>query len=487
MPGAQLGKLVPVTGNWNLASNWTPASVPNSSADTATFATSSITAISLSADVQVDSTVFNSGASSFTISSTSVTFTLSGGGATNNSGKVENFVAGVTGSGARGVFRFTNNATAGTGTVFTASGPIVAGALSGLIQFEGTSTAGNANFVNNGSTAKAAVGGIVQFINTSSAGSAILTNNGGTINGAGGGIVFFVETSTAGNATLTANAGRGAPGGGSIRFLEDSTGGTARINVLGNGNMDVSQRNPPGLTTGSIEGNGAVFLGAVNLTVGANNLSTTFMGVLQDGGASEESGGSLTKIGTGTLTLSNANTYTGGTTVEDGALLVKSKQGSATGTGAIFINGGMFGGTGAVAGAVNIGGENGSAASFSPGVKPTVPGALTIQSALTFNSGATCSVVLDDSKATADKVVANGTTIKSGAQFSLVAVGHGTLSIGTVFEIIDNTAATAITGRFANLADGSTLISDGNSFLVDYEGGDGNDLTLKVVSPTFAF
>ena len=63
--------------------------------------------------------------------------------------------------------------------------------------------------------------------------------------------------------------------------------------------LDISQHNAPGVTTGSIEGSGLVFLGGVNLTVGTNNLSTTFSGLMQDGGISGGTGGSLTKTGTG--------------------------------------------------------------------------------------------------------------------------------------------------------------------------------------------
>ena len=47
--------------------------------------------------------------------------------------------------------------------------------------------------------------------------------------------------------------------------------------------------------------------------------------------------------------------------------------------------------------------------------------------------------------------------------------------------MIDNTAATPIAGTFSNLADGSTFTSNGNTYQVDYEGGDGNDLTLTIV------
>src|SRR5439155_13752787 len=146
--------------------------------------------------------------------------------------------------------------------------------------------------------------------------------------------------------------GLGAGKGGLIEFTGAATGGTARVDVFGNGpgdftngNLDISAHNAPGVTIGSVEGTGNVFLGAFKLTVGSNNLTTSFSGVIQDGTGG--TGGSLTKIGKGKLTLSNANTYTGGTTITKGTLLVTNKTGSGTGTGAVQVNG-TLGGTGKI-------------------------------------------------------------------------------------------------------------------------------------------
>ncbi|KKK80070.1 hypothetical protein LCGC14_2827170, partial [marine sediment metagenome] len=74
--------------------------------------------------------------------------------------------------------------------------------------------------------------------------------------------------------------------------------------------------------------------GGVALTVGAGNGSSTFDGLIQDavGGV-----GSLKKLGSGTFTLTGANTYSDGTIVDGGTLGLAHS--SAAGTGAITVLG----------------------------------------------------------------------------------------------------------------------------------------------------
>ena len=59
-----------------------------------------------------------------------------------------------------------------------------------------------------------------------------------------------------------------------------------------------------------------------------NNLPATLSGTISDEGA----GGSLIKIGPGTLKLSSSNTYAGGTTVTEGGITLGNKNGFGTGT-----------------------------------------------------------------------------------------------------------------------------------------------------------
>ncbi|QQE12265.1 autotransporter-associated beta strand repeat-containing protein [Planctomycetota bacterium] len=71
------------------------------------------------------------------------------------------------------------------------------------------------------------------------------------------------------------------------------------------------------------------------LTVGINNGSSTFDGLIQD--VSEVEPGRLTKTGTGTFTLTGDNTYTGGTTLSVGT--IKVGHNNALGTGVLTVAG----------------------------------------------------------------------------------------------------------------------------------------------------
>src|SRR4029077_5630897 len=57
----------PGSGDWNTAGNWVAGGPPNGPADTATFAISTQTAVSISANTEVHGITFNPAASAFTI------------------------------------------------------------------------------------------------------------------------------------------------------------------------------------------------------------------------------------------------------------------------------------------------------------------------------------------------------------------------------------------------------------------------------------
>jgi hypothetical protein len=147
----------------------------------------------------------------------------------------------------------------------------------------------------------------------------------------------------------------------------------------------------------------------------------------------------------------------------------------------VQVNAGKLGGTGRIAGSVTIGGGSGPGAFLTPGTRPNIPATLTIGRKVRFKADGTFHFEYKSGNAAADKVVGRGVTIETGAQFFFGPIDSGTLPLGTVFTAIDNTAATPIAGTFANVPDGSVITIGNNTFQANYEGGNGNNLTLTVM------
>src|SRR5262249_17733294 len=138
--GSATWNLNPGSSDWNTAANWTPATVPNSPEDVATFATSNATGVSLSAETEVDSIVFAPGASAFTIAAPApfLELNVKGAGIINNSGRTQNFVVGPT-----AFLNFFGAATAGSGIIYTESGNVGGSAIA----FNDSSSAGDSTFM----------------------------------------------------------------------------------------------------------------------------------------------------------------------------------------------------------------------------------------------------------------------------------------------------------------------------------------------------
>jgi len=523
--GSATWNLTPANVRWNSSSNWTPVTVPDGPNDIATFALSNTTAVSLaSASIEINSIVFAAGASAFTIDLGTISgLTISGAGITNDSGVTQNFniprdlgsgwitfsgsaTAGGSdviytnngyGSNGGADILFLDNSSAGEATfinsfamyfndrstaanaTFINNAGDARDASPGYVYFSyvGGGSAEGATFINNGATVRGARGGQTMYYASQSLGHSTVIANGGTADGAGGGYVDIGNgnVGSAGGATLIANGGTNGGDGGYISI----TFGTAhcRVEVFGNGIFDVGH----GVNTakiGSLEGDGKVFLGNNQLLVGLTDQATVFSGTMIED--QNDSGGSFGVIG-GSITLTGANHYTAGTVILDGNLIVNSRGGSGTGSGPVDVEAGRLGGRGVIAGTVTVGTGTGAGAALAPGRSLHRIDTLMILSALTFNADATYSFELDSSSTIADSVVANGVTINNGAQFSANETGNVSLPSGTEFTVINNTGSAAILGTFANLPDGGTITIGSNTFQANYEGGDGNDLTLTVM------
>jgi autotransporter-associated beta strand protein len=276
--------------------------------------------------------------------------------------------------------QFANSASAGQATIVnlgnlsflnTSSAGSASITSGNVLNFRDSSTADNAritngqqlNFLNLSTAGNASItnGDQLNFLNSSTAGNAVVTNNGR---------LSFFNGSTAGDAVIT-NTSTGL-----LVFSGTSTGGAARLINNAGGIMDFSPstgaNNDGRITAGSIEGAGTFYLGARQLWVGGNNLSTTVSGLIADctGGGlicqGAAAGGSLVKAGTGTLTLTGSNTYTGGTAVNGGTLQLSGAGtlGATTGTTTVNSGGTLdLGGTTQTQAALNLAGgtlQNGS-------------------------------------------------------------------------------------------------------------------------------
>ena len=118
---------------------------------------------------------------------------------------------------------------------------------------------------------------------------------------------------------------------------------------------------------------------------------------------------------------------------------------------------------------------------LSPAVRTNHKATLTIQRHLTLSSTSIYSYTFKarENQANTDLVIANGVTIQQ-ALLSLSGNIQGSLTPGLTLTLISNTSANPISGTFINLPDGGIVIVNGVNFQANYEGGDGNDLTLTV-------
>ena len=205
---------------------------------------------------------------------------------------------------------FNDQSDAGTATVDNNTGTVI---------FNDQSTAASANIVNIDDAT-------TEFYDQSSAGSATLVNE---LDGR----TEFYGSSSASDATILTEDG------GSTEFNDNSTAGNARLIANDSGFVDFSGSTGPNgdnrLSVGSVEGSGNFFLGSVLLSVGSNNLSTEMSGQFSDG-----TGATLTKVGTGILTLSGDSSDIFGAAISIEGGLINFNSADSFGDGNITLNGG---------------------------------------------------------------------------------------------------------------------------------------------------
>jgi len=261
----------------------------------------------------------------------------------------------------------TVNVTAGTVNVKTGQS---------LVGWRGTSSSGAINIsggsFNQGTTSTAnmtlgSFAGASAAVNVSGAGTLTFQNNSNLrfSDQANANAARTLTISDGANVTFYSNAGTTVGGTGVIDLMVTSNPtGTSAIHLNG-GTLTANQ-----IKATSATGTRVINFNGGTLKSGASGLASTFLasGVattanVRNGGAiihtngndvtigqslvhstiggDNATDGGLTKQGTGTLTLGNANTYTGKTTVSEGTLALGS-GGSIANSSEIALNGGNF-------------------------------------------------------------------------------------------------------------------------------------------------
>ena len=184
--------------------------------------------------------------------------------------------------------------------------------------------------------------------------------------------------------------------------------------------------------------------------------------------------GALSKFGPATLALNTNNpAYTGGTTVSAGTLLVNG----ATTNSALTL-----GGVGtSVSGTGHLGafGNASGGGVVSPGGSGT--GALLFSGSSTFDNTTTNRLQINGPTPGADydQIGIRGAVTLGNSRLEL-AFGY-TPPTNTVFLVLTNDLADAITGRFGGLAQ-NALFTNGNLVLrINYTAGTGNDVAVTVL------
>ncbi|MEH6953096.1 autotransporter domain-containing protein (plasmid) [Nitrobacter sp. NHB1] len=429
----------PPGSDFNDAANWTPTTVPTG---TASFGTSTGTTITFANDTALGGWTFNTSASNYSFTNDHFLI-FTGGGIVVSGGNVS--------ISNNNLLQFSHGSTAGSANITDTN--------NGVLQFIDTSTAGNANIANNGSvvfydatgagSANITNKSSLYFFGGSTADNASITNNSSlqfaTLGTAGSAsvtnnsILEFYDSSTAGSASIINN--------GTLQFYNTSTAGNASItNGAAIARIDFSESSGPlnngQLSAGSIAGNGEFYLGANQLTVGGNNLSTIVSGIISDCGPSGLScglagafGGSLVKVGTGTLTLAGANIYTGATTVDAGTLNVTGSLAASSpvsvSTGAVLAGTGSVGSVGINSGGTLAPGDGTPGSSMSLGRLALHAGAMYVvmlNPATASSANVTGAATLSD--ATVSAVYANGSYISK--QYTILTAGNVSGTFGSL-------------------------------------------------------
>jgi Ca2+-binding RTX toxin-like protein len=325
---------------------------------------------------------------------------------------------------------------------------------------------------------------------------------GGGGGGAGLGGAIFVEQ----GGTLTyrpGNVSGSAVSGGSGGNGGTSFGGSGGLGGAGAESSGTGGSGSSGIGGGGGGGGGGAAFGAGIFIQGTNTIvlspgdgdTLKIYDEISDEQGSTNSGGTgsvlvggdPTTLDGGTVHLVNNHTYTGNTTVREGTLILGDQGAVGSPTGHIdnsdvtVESGGTLGGNGSTDALTVLDGGT-----LAPGESA---GIITVTS-LTLAAGATFEVEIggfSPGPGGYDQVIVqddpDGPVSLDGADLdvTLTAPLFPLPGDSGTFIIIANDETDPVNGTFAGKADESNFIVGDRTFSIDYQGGDGNDVELKLL------
>lgn len=176
----------------------------------------------------------------------------------------------------------------------------------------------------------------------------------------------------------------------------------------------------------------------------------------------------LEKTTDGILTLSADNAFTGTAYVHDGKLLL---TGSLAGT--TFVDGGVLEGSGSIAG---------YAYATKDGTIAAIPGSvLTFGNNLAVGDGGVLRVSVSDDGLGTFRLTTPGSTVYLGddARLEFNRIGRTRSAFANERVIIELPEGSEVKGEFSNFVNGVYAEDMGTVYKVNYNGGDGNDISIS--------
>jgi autotransporter-associated beta strand protein len=338
----------------------------------------------------------------------------------------------------------------------------------------GTSLSSTASITNN-TEVKTVIGATSGFDITANgviSGSADLMFAAGASGGAGTVTLNAANTYTGATIFNAANSGvirlgitNALPTGTNVTMANSSSNGG--IFDLNGFNQTIGSLTS-GVGGGSIRNNGAT---DATLTISGSTSPPAFGLVIADGTTNKTL---LTRAGTGTLTLSGANTYTGATTVSAGTLSISSIANGAANSGIgastnaaanLVLGGGTLQYTGATASTDrNFTLTAATTSTINNTNQLTITGASTATTGALTKAGAG-TLILSGTNLHTGGTIINAGTVSVGADANIgngsITLGGGTLAVTSGFSTSKTMALTASTTSSINVASSQTLTANG--------------------------